>query len=213
MGILLLGYPVLYSFNILKGQQGQKLSPGSIILAARERENFRRAEEGLNFEIFQKFLIISSNWPIPQIFYTQESCFKHMSKIWDSLMSIYYKGCVYITKDEYTLQRMSIYYKGWVYITKDEYILQRMSIHYKGWVYITNDVYILQRMSIYYKGCVYITKDAYILQRMSIHYKGWVYITKDVYILQRMSIWAYFKIVFSLRRDIFHGFLPINTFP
>ena len=28
-----------------------------------------------------------------------------------------------------------------------------------------------------------------------------------------MYIWAYFKIVFSLRRDIFHGVLPINTFP
>ena len=24
---------------------------------------------------------------------------------------------------------------------------------------------------------------------------------------------TYFKIVFSLQRDIFHGFLPINTFP
>ena len=32
---------------------------------------------------------------------------------------------------------------------------------------------------------------------------------KKIYIY----IWAYFKIVFSLRRDIFHGFLPINTFP
>ena len=27
-----------------------------------------------------------------------------------------------------------------------------------------------------------------------------------------LYIWAYFKIVFSLRRDIFHGFLPIYTF-
>ena len=26
-------------------------------------------------------------------------------------------------------------------------------------------------------------------------------------------IWAYFKIVFSLRRDIFHDFLTINNFP
>ena len=81
-----MGYPVSYSFNILKGQQGQKLSLSSIILAARECENFRRAEEGLNFEIFQNFLMISSSWPIPQIFHTQESCFKHMSKIWDSLV-------------------------------------------------------------------------------------------------------------------------------
>ena len=28
-----------------------------------------------------------------------------------------------------------------------------------------------------------------------------------------VDVWAYFKIVFSLGRDIFHGFLPINTFP
>ena len=35
----------------------------------------------------------------------------------------------------------------------------------------------------------------------------------NVGIFNKCVIWAYFKIVFSLRRDIFHGFLPINTFP